>query len=137
MARPLSSSTARRQFGGPTGIGGRGFYGAHLLREAVAKPREQSENSQSFQCGKAANPGQWCLLKFRPSSSQSSDRDAQVGMFEIEVLARGHARFGSAVSRPSRSAARPAPSAWPAWHPPPPAPFSSSLATPSPTPSPP
>jgi hypothetical protein len=39
-----------------------GFYGAHLLREAVAKPREQSENSQSFQCGKAANPGQWCLL---------------------------------------------------------------------------
>src|SRR6266851_3524400 len=41
---------------------GRGFYGAHLLREAVAKPREQSENSQSFQCGKAANPGQWCLL---------------------------------------------------------------------------
>ena len=44
------------------GIGGRGFYGAHLLREAVAKPREQSENSQSFQCGKAANPGQWCLL---------------------------------------------------------------------------
>jgi len=42
--------------------GGRGFYGAHLLKEAVAKPREQSENSQSFQCGKAANPGQWCLL---------------------------------------------------------------------------
>jgi hypothetical protein len=31
-------------------------------REAVAKPREQSENSQSFQCGKAANPRQWCLL---------------------------------------------------------------------------
>jgi hypothetical protein len=53
---------ARRQFRGPTGIGGRGFYGAHLLREAVAKPREQSENSQSFQCRKAANPGQWCLL---------------------------------------------------------------------------
>jgi hypothetical protein len=62
MARPSSSSTARRQFRGSTGIGGRGFYGAHLLREAVAKPREQSENSQSFQCGKAANPGQWCLL---------------------------------------------------------------------------
>jgi hypothetical protein len=62
MARPSSSSTARRQFGGPTGIGGLGFYGAHLLREAVAKPREQSENSLSFQCGKAANPGQWCLL---------------------------------------------------------------------------
>jgi hypothetical protein len=38
------------------------FYGARLLREAVAKPREQSENSLSFQCGKAANPGQWCLL---------------------------------------------------------------------------
>jgi hypothetical protein len=62
MARPSSSSTARRQFRGSTGIGGRGFYGAHLLKEAVAKPREQSENSQSFQCGKAANPGQWCLL---------------------------------------------------------------------------
>jgi hypothetical protein len=62
MARPPSSATARRQFGGPMGIGGRGFYGAHLLREAAAKPREQSENSQSFQCGKAANPGQWCLL---------------------------------------------------------------------------
>ena len=62
MARPSSSSTARRQFGGPMGIGGRGFYGARLLREAVAKPREQSENSLSFQCGKAANPGQWCLL---------------------------------------------------------------------------
>jgi hypothetical protein len=59
---PSFSSTARRQFRGPTGIGGRGFDGAHLLREAVAKPREQSENSQSFQCGKAANPGQWCLL---------------------------------------------------------------------------
>jgi len=26
------------------------------------EPREQSENSQSFQCGKAANPAQWCLL---------------------------------------------------------------------------
>jgi hypothetical protein len=38
------------------------FYGARLLREAVAKLREQSENSLSFQCGKAANPGQWCLL---------------------------------------------------------------------------
>ena len=62
MARPSSSPTVRRQFGGPMGIGGRGFYGVHLLREAVAKPREQSENSQSFQCGKAANPGQWCLL---------------------------------------------------------------------------
>jgi len=62
MARPSSSSTARRQFRGPTGIALRGFDGAHLLREAVAKPCEQSENSQSFQCGKAANPGQWCLL---------------------------------------------------------------------------
>jgi len=38
------------------------FYGAHLLSEAVMKPREQSKNSQSFQCGKAANPRQWCLL---------------------------------------------------------------------------
>jgi hypothetical protein len=45
MARPSSSPTARRQF-----------------RDAVAKPREPSENSQYFQCGKAANPGQWCLL---------------------------------------------------------------------------
>jgi hypothetical protein len=62
MARPSSSSTTRRQFRGSTGIGGRGFYGGHLLKAAVAKPREQSENSQSFQCGKAANPGQWCLL---------------------------------------------------------------------------
>jgi hypothetical protein len=48
--------------GGPMGIGGRGCQGAPLLREAVAKPRERSENSQSFQCAKAANPGQWCLL---------------------------------------------------------------------------
>ena len=38
----------------------RQFVGS--FREAVAKPREQSENSLSFQCGKAANPGQWCLL---------------------------------------------------------------------------
>jgi hypothetical protein len=49
MARPSSSSTARRQLGGPMGIGGRGFYGAHLFRVAVAKLREPSENSQSFQ----------------------------------------------------------------------------------------
>jgi hypothetical protein len=35
--------------GGPMGIGGRGFYGAHLFRVAVAKLREPSENSQSFQ----------------------------------------------------------------------------------------
>ena len=54
--------TARRLFGGPMGIAGRGSYGAHLLRGAVAKSRELSENFQSFQCGKAANPGQWCLL---------------------------------------------------------------------------
>ena len=52
-----------RQFvGRPTGTGGREFQGARLLRQALAKPREWSENSQSFQCGKAANPGQWCLL---------------------------------------------------------------------------
>jgi hypothetical protein len=54
--------TAHRLFGGPMGIAGHASYGAHLLRGAVAKPCEPSENSQSFQCGKAANPGLWCLL---------------------------------------------------------------------------
>jgi hypothetical protein len=39
-----------------------GFYGAHLPRKAVATPRQPSEKSQWFQCGKAANPAQWCLL---------------------------------------------------------------------------
>jgi hypothetical protein len=57
MARPSSRSTARRQFRGPTGIALPGFDGAHLLRDA-----KSSENSQSFQCGKASNPGHWCLL---------------------------------------------------------------------------
>src|SRR5580704_13197547 len=68
-----------------------------------------------FNEGKPQTPGNGAYL-FRPSASQSSDRDAQVGTVEIEGLARGHARFGGAVSRPWRSAARPALSAWPAWH---------------------
>jgi hypothetical protein len=55
----IESSLAVR---GPTGIGGREASGARLLRHAVAKPREPSENSQSFQCGKASYPRQWCLL---------------------------------------------------------------------------
>jgi hypothetical protein len=59
MDRKSSSSTARRQF---RSIGICGFHGAHLFAEGLAKPREPSENFQSFQCGKAANPRRWCLL---------------------------------------------------------------------------
>ena len=81
-----------------------------------------------FNEGKLQTPGNGAYL-FRPSASQSSDRDAQVGTVEIEGLARKHARFGGAVSRPSRSAARPALSAWPAWHPPRPARSSSAQGT--------
>src|SRR6266851_8815221 len=44
-----------------------------------------------FNAGKPQTPGNGAYL-FRPSASQSSDRDAQVGMFEIEVPARRHAR---------------------------------------------
>src|ERR1700730_1465687 len=91
MARPSSSSTARRQFRGPTGIGGRGFYSAHLLREAVAKPASNQKIPNLFNAGKPQTPGNGAYL-FRPSASQTSDRDAQVGMFEIEGLARRHAR---------------------------------------------
>jgi hypothetical protein len=81
-----------------------------------------------FNAGKPQTPGNGAYL-FRPSVSQSSDRDAEVGMFENEVSARRHACFGGAVSRPSRSAARPALSAWPAWHPPRPARSSSAQGT--------
>jgi hypothetical protein len=86
-----------------------------------------------FNEGKLQTPGNGAYL-FRPSASQSSDRDAQVGTVEIEGLARKHARFGGAVSRPSRSAAPPALSAWPAWHPPRPARSSSApdIAAPAP-----
>ena len=83
-------------------------------------PASNQKIPNRFNAGKPQTPGNGAYL-FRPSASQSSDRDAQVDMFEIEVLARGHARFGGAISRPSRSAARPALSAWPAWHPPRPA----------------
>ena len=44
-----------------------------------------------FNAGKPQTPGNGAYL-FRPSASQSSDRDAQVGMFENEGLARRHAR---------------------------------------------
>ena len=83
-------------------------------------PASNQKIPNRFNAGKPQTPANGAYL-FRPSASQSSDRDAQVGMFEIEGLARGQARFGGAVSRPSRSAARPALSAWPAWHPPQPA----------------
>ena len=86
-----------------------------------------------FNAEKPQTPANGAYL-FRPSASQSSDRDAQVGLFEIEGLARRHARFGGAVSRPSRSAARPALSAWPAWHPPRPARSSSAQGTAWPAP---
>jgi hypothetical protein len=86
-----------------------------------------------FNAGKPQTPANGAYL-FRPSASQSYDRDAQVGMFEIEGLARSQARFGSPVSRPSRSAARPALSAWPAWHPPRPARSSSAQGTAWPAP---
>jgi hypothetical protein len=120
MARPSSSSTARRQFGGPMGIGGRGSMAPAYSGRPWRSPASNRKIPYRFNAGKPQTPANGAYL-FRPSASQSSDRDAQVGMFEIEVLARGHARFGGAVSRPSRSAARPALSAWPAWHPPQPA----------------
>ena len=86
-----------------------------MVRTYSVRPWRSPASNQKipnrFNAGKPQTPGNGAYL-FRPSASQSSDRDVQVGMFEIEVLARGHARFGSAVSRPSRSAARPALSAW-------------------------
>jgi len=81
-------------------------------------PASNPKIANRFNAGKPQTPGNGAYL-FRPSAFQSSDRDAQV--FESEVLARRHARFGGAVSRPSRSAARPALSAWSAWHSPRPA----------------
>ncbi len=77
-------------------------------------PASNQKIPNRFNAGKPQTPGNGAYL-FRPSVSQSSDRDAQVGMFEIEVLARGHACFGGAVSRPWRPAVRPAPWAWLAW----------------------
>jgi hypothetical protein len=96
-------------------------------------PASNQRISNLFNAGKPQTPANGAYL-FRPSASQSSDRDAQVGMFKIEVFARGHARFGGAVSRPSRSAVRPALSAWPAWHPPRPARSSSAQGTAWPAP---
>ena len=57
-----TGTTARRHFGGAIGIGACRFHGAHLPWEAVARPRNSSEKSQSFQCAKAAYPRHWCLL---------------------------------------------------------------------------
>src|SRR5580704_3621508 len=91
-------------------------------------PRAIRKIPNLFNAGKPQTPANGAYL-FRPSALQSSDRDAQAGMFESEVLARRHARFGGAVSRPWRSAARPALSAWPAWHPPRPARSSSAQGT--------
>src|SRR5882672_5413101 len=54
-------------------------------------PASNQKIPNRFNAGKPQPPGHGAYL-FRPSASQSSDRDAQVGMFEIEVLARRHAR---------------------------------------------
>jgi len=53
------------------------------------RPASNQKIPNRFNAGKT--PGNGACL-FRPSASQSSDRDAPVGMFEIEVLARMHAR---------------------------------------------
>jgi hypothetical protein len=54
-------------------------------------PASNQKIPNLFNAGKPQTPGNGAYL-FRPSASQSSDRDAQVGMFEIEGLARRHAR---------------------------------------------
>src|SRR5260370_2137906 len=54
-------------------------------------PASNQKIPNRFNAGKPQTPGNVAYL-FRPSASQSSDRDAQVGMFEIEGLARRHAR---------------------------------------------
>src|SRR5580704_12378422 len=92
MARPSSNSTARRQFGGPMGTGGRRFS---MVPTYSGRPWRSPASNQKipnlFNAGKPQTPANGAYL-FRPSASQSSDRDAQVGMFEIEGLARRHAR---------------------------------------------
>jgi hypothetical protein len=54
-------------------------------------PASNQKIPNRFNAGKPQTPCNGAYL-FRPSASQSSDRYAQVGMFEIEVLARRHAR---------------------------------------------
>src|SRR5216684_5391201 len=91
MARPSSSSKARRQFGGPMGIGGRGSMAPTYSGRPWRSPASNKKIPNRFNAGKPQTPGNGAYL-FRPSASQSSDRDAQVGMFEIEGLAPRHAR---------------------------------------------
>jgi hypothetical protein len=55
------------------------------------RPASNQKIPNLFNAGKPQTPGNGAYL-FRPSASQSSDRDAQVGMVEIEGLARRHAR---------------------------------------------
>src|SRR5882757_8381634 len=117
-----------------TAIGARAGRKGRIRSEThFSSPASNQKIPNRFNAGKPQTPRNGAYL-FRPSASQGSDRDAQVGMFESEDLARRPARFGGAVSRPSRSAARPALSAWPAWHPPRPAHSSSARGTAWPVP---
>jgi hypothetical protein len=54
-------------------------------------PASHQKISNLFNARKPQTPANGAYL-FRPSASQSPDRDAQVGMFETEGLARRHAR---------------------------------------------
>jgi hypothetical protein len=62
-------------------------------------PASHQKIPNIFNAGKPQTPANGAYL-FRPSVSQGSDRDAEVGLFESEGLARRQARFGGAVSRP-------------------------------------
>jgi hypothetical protein len=54
-------------------------------------PRATGKIPNLFNAGKPQTPANGAYL-FRPSASQRSDRDAEVGLFESEGLARRHAR---------------------------------------------
>ena len=54
-------------------------------------PASNQKIPNLFNAGKPQTPANGAYL-FRPSASRSSERDAQVGMFETEGLARRHAR---------------------------------------------
>ncbi len=73
------------------GIGGREFSGAGLRSRPWRSPASLQKIPNLFNAGKPQTPANGAYL-FRPSASQSSDRDAQVGLFESEGLARRHAR---------------------------------------------
>ena len=71
-------------------------------------PASNQKIPNLFNAGKPQTPGNGAYL-FRPSASQSSDRDAQVGMFEMKVLALhpAHERDGGSggvsLGHPERS----------------------------------